>query len=292
MTVTKTVTDSPTFMKGAEVAAQMKETLQTELQALRQRGIVPKLGIVRVGERPDDMSYERGALKRFEGLGIAVQVFEFPQDIAQEAFAAAFAEINESPDVHGILLFRPLPKHLDEEAVKKTVNPLKDVDGMSPLSVAKVFSGEPDGFAPCTPSAVMEMLAHYGIELAGKNVAIVGRSMVVGRPLSMLMLKKDATVTLCHTKTRDMESICRGADIVVAAAGKARMLTPAYVSPHSVVVDVGINMDAEGKLCGDVDYDAVSSTVTAISPVPGGVGAVTTSVLAKHVLKAARLLSQ
>ena len=280
-----------TIMKGPDVAAGMREVLEKEHAALKSKGVDPKLGIVRVGARPDDLAYERGALKRFEGLDIATQVFEFPEDVDRKAFAEEFAKIDAARDVHGILLFRPLPKHLDEESIKKTINPLKDVDGMSPFSVAKVFSGEEDGFAPCTPSAVMEMLAHYGVELSGKNVAVVGRSMVVGRPLAMLMLKRNATVTLCHTKTKNMETICRNADVVVAAAGKARMLTPAYVSEKSIVVDVGINMDENGKLCGDVDYDAVSSVVSMISPVPGGVGAVTTSILAKHVLTAAMMLS-
>lgn len=270
----------------------MKESLEKELDRLKRQGLHPKLGIVRVGARPDDLAYERGALKRFEGLGIGTQVFEFPEDIDQKTFVDAFAKIDASPEIHGILLFRPLPGHLDEEAVKKRINPLKDVDGMSPLSAAKVFSGEADGFAPCTPSAVIEMLDCCGVEIAGKNVAVVGRSMVVGRPLAMLLLKRNATPTLCHTKTVNMEAICKNADIIVAAAGKARMLSSAFVSPGSVVIDVGINLDENGKLCGDVDYDAVAPMVSMISPVPGGVGAVTTSVLAKHVLKAARMLNE
>ncbi|MDR1874300.1 MAG: bifunctional 5,10-methylene-tetrahydrofolate dehydrogenase/5,10-methylene-tetrahydrofolate cyclohydrolase [Synergistaceae bacterium] len=280
-----------TIMKGAPVAAWMKETLEEELAALRRKGIEPRLAVVRVGARPDDLAYERGALKRFEGLDIGAQVFEFPENIDHETFAAAFAKIDALPDVHGILLFRPLPGRLDEDAIKKMIDPLKDVDGMSPFSAAKVFSGDESGFAPCTPSAVMEMLDHYGVELAGRNVAVVGRSMVVGRPLAMLMLRRNATVTICHTKTKNMDAICKNADIVVAAAGKARMLSPAFVSGRSVVVDVGINVDENGQLCGDVDYDAVSPLVSMISPVPGGVGAVTTSVLAKHVLKAAALLN-
>ncbi|MDR1650048.1 MAG: bifunctional 5,10-methylenetetrahydrofolate dehydrogenase/5,10-methenyltetrahydrofolate cyclohydrolase [Synergistaceae bacterium] len=276
-----------TLMQGSVVAARMKATLEENVVALRRKGIEPKLAVVRVGSRPDDLAYERGILKRFDGLGIAAQVFEFPEDVGREDFVSAFAAIDTSPDVHGILLFRPLPARLDEDAIKKTIDPLKDVDGMSPFSSAKVFSGDAAGFAPCTPSAVMEMLDAYGVELAGKNVAVVGRSMVVGRPLAMLLLRRNATVTICHTKTKNMESICKNADILVAAAGKARMISPAFVSESSIVVDVGINVDDDGKLCGDVDYDAVSPVVSMISPVPGGVGAVTTSVLAKHVLKAA-----
>lgn len=277
------------LMKGADVSAHMKEDLIKELESLRGKGVEPKLAIVRVGARADDMSYERGALKRFEGLGITAQVYEFPQDIDQASFAAEFDKINNDKAVHGILMFRPLPKHLDGEAMRRAIDPRKDVDGMSPLSAAKIFSGEEDGFAPCTPGAVMEMLAHCNIDLAGKNVVIVGRSMVVGRPLAMLMLAKHATVTICHTKTVNMPEVCRRADILVAAAGKARMIGADCVTEKSIVVDVGINVDAEGKLCGDVDFDAVSPIVSMISPVPGGVGAVTTSVLAKNVLKAARL---
>jgi methylenetetrahydrofolate dehydrogenase (NADP+)/methenyltetrahydrofolate cyclohydrolase len=278
------------IMKGANVAARMKESLVGRAVALKQKGVEPKLGVVRVGARPDDLSYEQGALKRFEGLGVAAQVFAFPEDVGQEDFAAEFGKINSAKTVHGILLFRPLPKRLDGESIRNMIDPAKDIDGMSPLNTAKVFStGEKSGgFAPCTPAAVMELLAHYKVDLAGKNVAIVGRSPVVGRPLAMLMLARDATVTICHTRTRNLEEICRNADIVVAAAGKAKMLKPACFSPESIVVDVGINMDEnEHKLCGDVDYDAVQPGVSMISPVPGGVGAVTTSVLADHVLRAA-----
>lgn len=281
-----------TVLKGADVAAGMEAGLRAEADRLRQRRIEPKLGIVRLGARPDDLAYERGALKRFDKLAIATQVFEFSEDIDQECFLAEFDKINALADVHGILLFRPLPRHFDEKAIVKLIDPRKDVDGMSPINAAKVFSGEDDGFAPCTPSAVMEMLDYAGVNLSGKSVALVGRSMVVGRPLAMLMLKRNATVTICHTKTRDLEGICSAADIIVAAAGKARILTASHVSSKNIVIDVGINVDADGKLCGDVDYDAVSAFVAMISPVPGGVGSVTTSVLAKHVLRAAALKAE
>ena len=278
-----------TILKGSDVAAGMEAGLRLEGELLRQKGIEPKLGIIRVGKRPGDLAYERGTLKRFEKLGIAAQVFEFSDLIDQQSFLAEFGKINSSADVHGILMFRPLPLHLDEKAITKLIDSRKDVDGMNPLNAAKVFSGEGDGFAPCTPGAVMEMLDYASVDLSGKNVAIVGRSMVVGRPLAMLMLGRNATVTICHTKTRDMEEICRAADVVIAAAGRARILTPSYVSAKSIVIDVGINTDEEGKLCGDVDYEAVAPLVSMISPVPGGVGSVTTSILATHVLKAASL---
>jgi len=278
------------LMKGSEVAAAMKEKMLSQITSLKDRGIFPKLAIVRVGARPDDLSYERSALKKMESLGIACQVYEFPESIAQEDFEKEFAKINDDPMVHGILMFRPLPKHLNEEPIKKIINPFKDVDCMSPINLAKVFSGDETGFAPCTAEAVMEMLEHYSIGIEGKRVTVVGRSMVVGKPLSMLLLKKNATVTICHTRTKDIQAECRKAEILVAAAGKARMIGADFVGENSVVVDVGINVDETGKLCGDVDFDNVAPTASYITPVPGGVGTVTTSVLANHVIRAAGYL--
>ena len=278
-------------MKGSEVAAAMKEELLREVEKLAQKGIVPQLGIVRVGARPDDLAYERGAVKRMEAVGIRCKVIELPELINQEEFEKEFSAVNSDPDIHGILLFRPLPKQLNEDPVRSMINPKKDVDCMSPVNMAKVFAGDESGFAPCTPEAVMEVLAHFGIDLKGKRVTVVGRSMVVGKPLSMLLLKKNATVTICHTKTTDLEETCRNAEILVAAAGKAAMITADFVSENSVVVDVGINVGSDGKLCGDVDFDAVAAKVAFITPVPGGVGAVTSSVLAEHVVRAANSLN-
>ena len=275
-------------MKGADVAKAMKEDLIKEVGELKEKGISPCLAIVRVGARPDDLAYERGAMKRMESTGIGFQVFELPEDISQEAFEEEFRKVNNDPQIHGILLFRPLPKHLDEEPVKAMINPWKDVDCMSPVNIAKVFSGDETGFAPCTPEAVMEMLDYYKIDLAGKKVTVVGRSMVVGKPLSMLLLKKNATITVCHTRTADLSGTCRDAEILVAAAGKAKMVTEDMVGDGAVVVDVGINVDEEGKMCGDVDYDNVEAKASYISPVPRGVGSVTSSVLAKHVVKGAK----
>ena len=197
------------IMKGADVAKAMKEDLIKEVGELKEKGISPCLAIVRVGARPDDLAYERGAMKRMESTGIGCQVFELPEDISQEAFEEEFRKVNDDPQIHGILLFRPLPKHLDEEPVKAMINPWKDVDCMSPVNIAKVFSGDETGFAPCTPEAVMEMLDYYKIDLTGKKVTVVGRSMVVGKPLSMLLLKKNATITVCHTRTADLSGTCR-----------------------------------------------------------------------------------
>ena len=279
------------LMKGADVAKTMKEDLTGEARRLKDRGILPSLTIVRVGARPDDLAYERGARKRMEMIGIECKVVELPETITQAEFEKTFFKINEDPKVHGILLFRPLPGHLDEGPVVSRINPLKDVDCMCPVNIAKVFSGDETGHAPCTPEAVMEMLDYYKIDPKGKKVTVIGRSMVVGKPLSMMLLKRHATVTICHTRTKDLTATCREAEILVAAAGKARMVTADMIGDGAVVVDVGINVDAKGNLCGDVDFNAAEPVTSYISPVPRGVGSVTSSVLAKHVLKAAEYLS-
>ena len=279
------------LMKGADVAKTMKEDLTGEARRLKDRGILPSLTIVRVGARPDDLAYERGARKRMEMIGIECKVVELPETITQAEFEKTFFKINEDPKVHGILLFRPLPGHLDEGPVVSRINPLKDVDCMCPVNIAKVFSWDETGHAPCTPEAVMEMLDYYKIDPRGKKVTVIGRSMVVGKPLSMLLLKRHATVTICHTRTKDLSATCREAEILVAAAGKARMVTADMIGDGAVVVDVGINVDAKGNLCGDVDFNAAEPVTSYISPVPRGVGSVTSSVLAKHVLKAAEYLS-
>ena len=268
----------------------MKEMLLAKVAELKKGGSSPALAIVRVGHREDDLVYERSIMKRFAPLGIAVNVHELPEDVTQADFDAEFMRINDDAAVHGILLFRPLPKGLSDEYACLHMNHKKDIDGMSPVNAARIFAGEHEGFAPCTPSAVMSLLAGYGYDVAGKNVVIVGRSMVVGRPLSMLMLRANATVTVCHTKTSSLPEVCRRADIVIAAAGHPKMLTAEYFTRKSVVVDVGIDVDENGNLCGDVDFERVEKIVQAISPVPGGVGAVTTSILAENLIKAAKML--
>lgn len=279
-------------MKGSEVAKAMKETLIRKTEVLKEKGVSPCLTIIRVGERPDDLAYERGAKKRMELSGIECRVRELPENIGQKDFEREFAKINEDPSVHGILLFRPLPSHLDEEPVRASIHPYKDVDCMSDTNIAKVFSGDETGFAPCTAEAVIEMLEHFHIDLTGKKVTVVGRSMVVGRPLSMLLLRRNATVTICHTRTADLAGECRSAQILVAAAGKAKMITGDMVGTDTVVVDVGINVDENGDLCGDVEFSGAQEKASYISPVPGGVGSVTTSVLAAHVLRGACYLNQ
>ncbi len=272
-------------LKGAEVSAAIKNQVTEALAALE--GMIPKLAIVRVGERPDDMSYERGATKKMENFGLRVQSYVYPADISDAEFKAEFAKINENPDVTGILLLRPLPKQICEKDIEQMIDPKKDLDGISPVNIAKVFAGDSAGFAPCTAEAVIEVLKAYQIPIEGKRVTIVGRSMVVGKPLAMLMVKENATVTICHTRTKDLKGTCRNAEILVAAAGRAKMLNQEYVGQDAVVIDVGINVDENGKLCGDVDYESIQDAASMATPVPGGVGAVTTAVLAKHLVQAA-----
>jgi methylenetetrahydrofolate dehydrogenase (NADP+)/methenyltetrahydrofolate cyclohydrolase len=276
------------LMKGSEVIASMKENILKEVEALKAQGVAPCLAIIRLGERPDDLAYERGAVKRCEGLGVACRVMEYDQGISQERLVEELRRINSDPEIHGILIFRPLPAHIDEKAIQYEIDPDKDIDCLSPVNLAKVFAGDTTGFAPCTPEAVMHMLRHYNIDLNGKRVTLIGRSLVVGKPLAMLLIKENATVTVCHTRTRDLDSICRTAEVLIAAAGKAKMVKDSFVSEGQTVVDVGINLDEEGNLCGDVDFEAAEKKAGCISPVPGGVGTVTASVLAWHVVLAAR----
>ena len=278
-----------TIWKGAEVNSGLNARIMKDVEALKARGITPTLAIVRVGERPDDLSYERGAVKRAEALGVAVAKCALPVDVTQEVLLQVIRDINVDSKIHGVLLFRPLPKHLDEALICNTLVPEKDIDGITELSLAGVFAGKPLGFAPCTPSACMEILDHFGVDCTGKKAVVIGRSLVVGKPVAMMLVKKNATVTICHTRTADLPAVCREADILIAAAGKAGMVGADFVRPGQLVIDVGINWnEQEQKLCGDVDFEAVSPIVGAITPVPGGVGTVTTSVLIGHVVEAAK----
>lgn len=275
------------LLKGADVVSVMNKEMKQELAALDMG--IPCLAIVRVGQRPDDISYEKGAKKRMEAIGISWESYVFPEEITHKEFLERFQEINQDSRINGILLLRPLPSQIDEKAIEQTIDPSKDVDGISPVNMAKIFAGDDSGFAPCTAEAVMEMLHYAGISLSGKRVSVVGRSLVVGKPLTMLLLKQNATVTVCHTRTADLEGTLKQAEIIAVCAGKANMLNQSHVGKDAIVIDVGINMDENNKLCGDVDLESIRETAALASPVPGGVGTVTTSVLAKHVIKAARL---
>ncbi len=274
--------------KGKAVADALNEKMIANVGALKEKGVTPTLAILRVGERPDDISYEKGAIKRCDQVGVAVKQVLLPADVDGDAFFKTLDELNNDDSVHGILMFRPLPKHLDGEKARKALNPAKDVDGCTDGSLAGVFTNTPLGFPPCTAQAAMEILDFYGVDCKGKRAAVIGRSLVIGRPVAMMLMHKNATPTICHTKTVDMPSIIREADIVIVAAGQMETIGKEYFKPGQVVVDVGINWnEAKGKLCGDVKFDEVEPIVAAITPVPGGVGSVTTAVLVSHVVDAA-----
>ena len=277
------------IIKGKPVADAISEILTKEVEELKVKGITPKLTIVRVGANGSDLAYERGALKRCEQIGITTEVKELPEDISQDDFITELKKVNEDKATNGILIFRPFPKQLDESVIKYVIAPEKDVDCFSPVNVAKVMESDATGYAPCTPSAVIEILKHYNVPMKGKNAVVVGRSMVVGKPVSMLLLNENATVTICHSRTANMPAVCSEADILVVGIGKAKMIDSKYVKDGAVVIDVGINVDEEGKLCGDVNTDDCVEKASMITPVPAGVGSVTTSILAKHVVKACKL---
>lgn len=276
------------ILKGAPVAAAMTEKMKTDSDRLRKAGIVPTLAILRVGERDDDLSYERGAMKRAEKAGIEVKNVILPADVPGETFFKALADLNEDPSVHGILMFRPLPKHLDGEKARKMLAPEKDVDGCTDGSLAGVFTNTPLGFPPCTAEAAMEILHFYDIDIRGKSAAVIGRSLVIGRPVAMMLMHENATVTICHTRTPDVPAVTREADIVIAASGQMLSVGKEYLKAGQTVIDVGIGWNEElGKLCGDVKFEEAETIVDGITPVPGGVGAVTTAVLCRHVIMAA-----
>ncbi len=278
---------SARILKGAPVAAALNEKTKELCDGLKLRGVEPCLALVRVGERGDDLAYEKGILKRCAAVGVEVRQIVLPEVVDQNAINETLCKLNSDTSVHGILVFMPLPAHLDEQCVRAAISPEKDVDGVTSGSAAAVYSGTGAGFAPCTARAVIEILKYYGVDMASRRAAVFGRSMVIGRPVSMLLMRENATVTICHSLSISSDKISREADIVVAALGKAKALGAEYFREGQTVIDVGINFDDEGKMCGDVDFASAETVVSAITPVPGGVGAVTTAVLVRHVAEAA-----
>ena len=276
------------LLKGKEVADAITETTRGRAEALKEKGILPTLAIVRAGENPSDLSYERGAEKRAEKAGIRVYKYIYEETVSEEELVSGIKKLNEDASIHGILIFRPLPKHIDDEAIRGALAPEKDIDGITDGSLCGIFTGSHRGFAPCTARACMEILAHYGIDLAGKKTAVLGRSLVIGKPAAMMAMEQNATVTVCHSKTGEekMKAICRESDILIAAMGRAAMIDESYIRDGQVVLDVGINVNEEGKLCGDVDADSAAAAGF-LTPVPGGVGAVTTAVLMQQTAEAA-----
>lgn len=280
---------STILLQGAPVAQAIYDQAAKTSAALTAQGVTPVLAMVRVGEDPAVLAYEESIKKNMAKGGVSAVTAALAQGATTEKVLETIHTLNESPIVHGIMVFFPMPEHINSEAVRHAIHPAKDVDGVTDMSLGGVFTGSGIGFAPCTAQAVMELLEYYGIELQGRRVAVVGRSLVVGRPLSMMMMAKDATVTLCHSRTSKLSEITRKADLVVLATGRAKAYDGEYFSAHQTVIDVGINEDpSSGKLCGDVDFGAVAIKVGAITPVPGGIGSVTTAVLVQHVVQAAK----
>lgn len=278
---------SARILRGAEVVEALDAKLISLAQDLNSKGTRPTLAIVRVGEHKDDISYERGASRRAEKIGINIRKVILDGDVSQDELIRVIEDINGDDSVHGVLMFRPLPSYIDDALVRNTLDPAKDVEGITDLSLAGVFAGTGTGYAPCTPQACMEILAYYNYDLCGQNVVVIGRSLVVGKPVSMMLLGKNATITVCHSATKNLKKIASAADVLIVGVGCANMITADYMSPGQTIIDVGINVTEEGTLTGDVDFAAAEHRVSAITPVPGGVGSVTTSVLMKHVVEAA-----
>ena len=280
---------STILLQGAPVAQAIYEKAAKVSASLAEKGVTPVVALVRVGENPADISYENSIKKNMAKGGVSAVTAAMAQSATTEQVLETIQTLNESPIVHGIMLFRPMPEQIDGEAIRHAIHPAKDVDGITDMSLGGVFTGSGIGYAPCTAQAVVEMLDYYGIELRGRSVAVLGWSLVIGRPVAMLLTQRDATVTLCHSRTPKLSEVTRKADIVITATGRARAYGAEYFAPHQTVIDVGINDDpATGKLCGDVDFGTVATKVSAITPVPGGVGSVTTSVLVSHVVQAAK----
>ena len=275
------------ILKGAPVAAAISEDLTARAEKLKARGTEPCLAILRVGEQADDLAYERSILKRCEKVGIRALPVLLPVDCTQGNLLDEIEKINGDPRIHGCLLFRPLPAHLNGQAVADAIVPSKDVDSMTSASLLTVFTGRGEGFAPCTAQSCLELLDYYGIDPTGKRAAVIGRSLVIGKPVSMMLQARNATVTMCHSKTLDLPDVCRQAEILIVAVGKPGTVDAGFTNPNQIVLDVGINTAPGGGICGDVLYDEVEPLVKAISPVPGGLGPVTTAVLCKHVIEAA-----
>jgi len=275
------------IMKGAPVAAEIDKVTLSKVEELKKHSVYPTLAILRVGEKEDEIYYERAAMKRCEKLGIKVVLFTHKEDAGQKELMESVYAINADDAIHGAIIMRPLPKHLDEKEISEALDPAKDVDGITEQSLAGVFTGSDIGFTPCTAQSCMEILKYYNVDPCGKKAVVIGRSLVIGKPVAMMLADSDATVAICHRQTKDIPQVTRQAEILVAAAGRTKMVTGEYLSENQYVLDVGMDTDEDGKLCGDVDFEQAEPIVAGITPVPGGVGAVTTSVLLSNVVKAA-----
>ncbi|MED5075372.1 bifunctional methylenetetrahydrofolate dehydrogenase/methenyltetrahydrofolate cyclohydrolase FolD [Anoxybacillus geothermalis] len=278
------------IISGAELAATIRAGLAEETAKLKESGVEPGLAVILVGDDPASHSYVKGKQKACAEVGIRSFLYTFPASISEEGLLAKIRELNGDPAVHGILVQLPLPEHIREWSVIETIAPEKDVDGFHPINVGKMMIGQP-AFLPCTPHGVLVMVKSAGIDIAGKHVVVVGRSNIVGKPVGQLFLREHATVTYAHSKTPDLPAVTRQADILIVAVGKARLIGPDHVKPGAVVIDVGVNRLESGKLCGDVDFDAVKEVAGYITPVPKGVGPMTITMLLHNTIEAARQLA-
>ncbi|MTD29933.1 bifunctional methylenetetrahydrofolate dehydrogenase/methenyltetrahydrofolate cyclohydrolase FolD [Planomicrobium sp. YIM 101495] len=275
-----------TIIDGKEVSGKIKESIKWRVEELIGQGIVPGLSVIIIGDNPASLTYVNNKKKTCEALGMRSDLRQYPASLTEKELLEVITELNNDPEIHGILVQLPLPSHIDEFKVINAISPEKDVDGFHPVSIGNMMIGN-DTFLPCTPHGIMKMLQFYGIDPKGKHAVVVGRSNIVGKPIGQLLLQKDATVTYCHSKTNDLKSFTKQADILIAAIGKAKMFDESYIKPGAVVIDVGMNRDEQGKLCGDVDFDAVFETASYITPVPGGVGPMTIAMLMENTLLSA-----
>lgn len=275
-------------LRGKVVADQIKEGLSKDIEELKAKGINPTIAVVRVGENDSDISYERAIVKASEAIGLLVRLVTLKEETTTEELEAELVKLNNDKEVNGILMFRPLPKHIDQDRMQNVIVAEKDVDAMNPINLEKIFEGDPTGLEPATPRAAVEMIKGHGYELEGKDVVVINRSMVVGKPLSMMLLQENATVTICHSRTKELKAHTKRADIVVTALGRPAMLDKSYFTEDSIVIDVGVGTTADGKLSGDVNFDDVKDFVAAITPVPRGVGSITTTILLSQVVKACK----
>lgn len=277
---------SSVIINGKEIGQEIRTGVATRVQALKEKGVTPGLAVILVGDNPASKTYVANKQKSCEQIGMYSELVKLPEEISEQALLDQIRELNDRHSIHGILVQLPLPKHINEEKVIQTISPEKDVDGFSPISVGKMMLGQ-DTYLPCTPFGVMKMLEHAGIDIAGKHAVIVGRSHIVGKPMGQLLLQKDATVTYTHSKTPDLPYFTKQADILIAAVGRANFITSEHIKEGAVVIDVGINRNEDNRLCGDVDFNDVKGIASHITPVPGGVGPMTITMLLENTVQAA-----
>lgn len=275
------------LINGKEIGQTIRQSIQLEVNALKEKGVTPGLAVILVGDDPASHKYVSNKQKSCAQLGIYSELIQLPADTTEDVLLNHIEALNNNDAIDGILVQLPLPKHIQEDAVIAKISPLKDVDGFHPISVGKMLLGQ-ETFLPCTPHGVMKLLQHSGVETSGKHAVVVGRSHIVGVPMGQLLLQSDATVTYCHSKTKDLQSITKQADILVVATGRAKMIKKEHVKEGAVVIDVGMDLDENGKLCGDVDFDDVLEKVSAITPVPGGVGPMTITMLLVNTVQSAK----